>query len=199
MAHITTYDLIRQKDPGAAGVLYERYGRKLAGYAISKWNTTEDDAWDIVYKTLFRVIKTADGYTFASEEKFSGFVFTVFVNYLRNLFRDRKHLPEFVREMDEHIPDQHSSAFGSAHPDSCQDDNTEEVSPAVKLLNEELDKLDDWERILLLMRSQDVPYSKIAELTGKSEDNLKVYYGRLKKKLEEALSERMKTLNKQRA
>lgn len=184
MANQTTYELIRKNDPGAAGVLYERYGRKLAGYAVKKWNTSEDDAWDIVYKTLYRIMETANGYTFANEEKFSSFVFTVFVNYLRNLFRDRKNLPEFVRDYDEKIAAQNEP---------------EEVSPAVKLLNEALDELEDWERILLLMRSQDVPYSKIAELTGKQEENLKVYYGRLKKKLEARLSEKMIALNKQRA
>ncbi|HTF03323.1 MAG TPA: sigma-70 family RNA polymerase sigma factor [Bacteroidia bacterium] len=183
MPNQPTYELIRKKDPGAVSVLYERYGRKLAGYAIRKWNTTEDDAWDVTYKTLFRVMETSVNYTFISEEKFSGFVFTVFVNYLRNLFRDRKKLPEFVREMDEKIADQSVK---------------EETSPAVNLLNEALDQLEDWERILLLMRSQDVPYSRIAEITGRPEDNLKVYYGRLKKKLEEMLSEKMNALNKQR-
>lgn len=183
-----TYTLIRNSDASAVTVLYERYGKKLAGYAIKKWNTTEDDAWDLVYKTLYRVMETSGNYTFASEEKFSGFVFTVFVNYLRNLFRDRKNHPEMVREMDERIAE-----LGSA-----RDDASEEISPAVRLLNEALDELEDWERILLLMRSQDVPYSKIAALTGKTEDNLKVYYGRLKKKLETKLSEKMNQLKKQR-
>lgn len=192
----TTYSLIRKSDASAVTVLYERYGKKLAGYAIRKWNTNEDDAWDLVYKTLYRVMETSKNYTFASEEKFSGFVFTVFVNYLRNLFRDRKNHPEMIREMDERFVSlSTSTALGM---NSVEGDNAEEISPAVKLLNEALDELEDWERILLLMRSQDVPYSKIAELTGKEEDNLKVYYGRLKKKLEAALSDKMNALNKQR-
>ena len=189
MSDQPTYTLIRKNDRSAVTVLYERYGKKLAGYAIRKWNTSEDDAWDLTYKTLFRVMKTANDYQFASEEKFSGFVFTIFINYLRNLFRDRKNHPEMVREMDERIV---SSSV-------VESDKAEEPSPAVKLLNEALDELEDWERILLLMRSQDVPYSKIAELTGKTEDNLKVYYGRLKKKLETMLSDKINELKKQRA
>ncbi len=184
-----TYSLIRKNDASAVTVLYEQYGKKLAGYAIRKWNTSEDDAWDLTYKTLFRVMKTANDYTFVSEEKFGGFVFTIFINYLRNLFRDRKNQPELVREMDERF----------VRLSEVEGDNAEEPSPAVKLLNEALDELEDWERILLLMRSQDVPYSQIAALTGKTEDNLKVYYGRLKKKLEAKLSEKMNALNKQRA
>jgi RNA polymerase sigma-70 factor (ECF subfamily) len=194
MSDQTTYNLIRKNDASAVTILYERYGKKLAGYAIRKWNTSEDDAWDLTYKTLFRVMKTANNYTFANEEKFSAFVFTIFINYLRNLFRDRKNQPEMIREMDERIAANPSSSFGYA-----QSDKAEETSPAIRLLNEALNELEDWERILLLMRSQDVPYSKIAELTGKTEDNLKVYYGRLKKKLETMLSEKMTELKQQRA
>jgi RNA polymerase sigma factor (sigma-70 family) len=123
-------------------------------------------------------------------------VFTIFINYLRNHFRDRKQLPEFEDELNERTI---AAAETLSIFDSAQSDKAQEISPSVHLLNEELDKLEDWERILLLMRSQDVPYSEIARLTGKSEDNLKVYYGRLKKKLEDALSEKINALKKQRA
>jgi DNA-directed RNA polymerase specialized sigma24 family protein len=53
--------------------------------------------------------------------------------------------------------------------------------------------------MLLLLRSQDVPYSEIAKLTGKNEDQLKVYYGRLKKKLFERLEEKIKQTKSQQA
>jgi RNA polymerase sigma factor (sigma-70 family) len=186
------HTLVRRKDPSAIKELYEQFGKKLAGFAVHKWRVSEDDAWDLVYKTLYRVLEKSGEYEFVSEQKFSGFVFTIFINYLRNHFRDRKQLPEFEDELNENTIA--SSAF-----DSVQSDNSPELSPSVHLLNQELDKLEDWERILLLMCSQDVPYSEIARLTGKSEDNLKVYYGRLKKKLEDTLSEKINALKKQRA
>lgn len=192
MTKIPIHTLVRSKDPSAIKELYEKFGKKLAGFAVHKWKVPEDDAWDLVYKTLYRVLEKSGSYSFESEQKFSGFVFTVFINYLRNHFRDRKNQPEMVREMDERIAETSGIRYAQS------DNSSEELSPAVKLLNEALDELDDWERILLLMRSQDVPYSKIAELTGKTEDNLKVYYGRLKKKLEAKLSEKMNALNEQR-
>lgn len=176
------HSLVRRKDPSAIKVLYEQFGKKLAGFAVHKWKVSEDDAWDLVYKTLYRVLEKSGDYSFESEQKFSGFVFTVFINYLRNYFRDHKQQPRFADELNENISVAETSA---------------EISPSVRLLNEELDKLEDWERILLLMRSQDVPYSEIARLTGKPEDNLKVYYGRLKKKLEDTLSEKITALKKQ--
>jgi RNA polymerase sigma factor (sigma-70 family) len=177
------HTLVRRKDPSAIKELYEQFGKKLAGFAIQKWKVSEDDAWDLVYKTLYRILEKSGSYTFESDQKFSGFVFTIFINYLRNHFRDRKQLPEFAEELNEKIVGSSEIGAGSDPP-----------SASVRLLNEELDKLEDWERILLLMRSQDVPYSEIARLTGKSEDNLKVYYGRLKKKLE-----KINALKKQRA
>lgn len=186
MSKIPIHTLVRRKDPSAIKELYEQFGKKLAGFAVHKWRVSEDDAWDLVYKTLYRVLEKSDDYEFVSEQKFSGFVFTIFINYLRNHFRDRKQLPEYEDELNE-------KTIASAET------ATTEISPSVHLLNEELDKLEDWERILLLMRSQDVPYSEIARLTGKSEDNLKVYYGRLKKKLEDTLSEKINALKKQRA
>lgn len=184
MSDRPTYTLITDKDASAVKVLYEKYARKLAGFAVHKWRVDEDAAWDLVYKTLFKVMESAGTYEFANEGKFSGFIFTIFINHLRNHYRDSKKLPQFTDEFNEQV-------IGN------KEANESEPSQAVQLLSEELDKLEDWERILLLMRSQDVAYSEIAKLTGKTEDNLKVYYGRLKKKLHGALTDKIAGLTKQ--
>jgi RNA polymerase sigma factor (sigma-70 family) len=182
-----TYELITKKDKESIRVLYERYGKKLFGYAAHKWKMKEDENWDLVYKTLYRVLETHSNYKFSSEQKFASFVFTVFINYLRNFYRDRKKLPVEIVELDEKISD---------HPETGNETST---SPAMNLLVSELDQLEDWERILLLMRSQDVPYAEIAKYTGKPEDHLKVYYGRLKKKLSDRLSEKINASKKQQS
>lgn len=184
MEKTLTYKLIADKEPSAVKELYERYGKKLAGFAVHQWKVDVDSAWDLVYKTLFKVMETSANYTFANEQKFSAFVFTLFINYLRNHYRDSKKFPQYVDELNETI-------VGSATLE------TSNPSEAVTLLSDELDKLEDWERILLLMRCQNVAYTEIAKLTGKTEDNLKVYYGRLKKKLQVTLSEKISALKKQ--
>ena len=171
-----TYEFLARKDKESIGVLYERYGKKLFAYAANKWKLNEDDNWDLIYKTLYRVIDTCSNYKFSSEEKFSSFVFTVFINYLRNFYRDKKNLPEEILEIDENFS-------GAAE--------ATEISPAIQLLNAELDQLEDWERMLLLLRSEDMPYSEIAKYVGKPEEQLKVYYGRLKKKLADRLNEKI--------
>jgi RNA polymerase sigma factor (sigma-70 family) len=181
-----TYELIRNKDKESIRVLYERYGKKLFGYARNKWKVGEDDNWELIYKTLYRVIETHASYQFPDEAKFSAFVFTVFINYLRNFYRDKKNLPVEIIELD----DSFSTAEISAN---------ELPSASMNLLVAELDQLEDWERILLLMRSQDVPYSEIVKYIDKPEDQLKVYYGRLKKKLAERLGEKIKSTKSQQA
>lgn len=182
-----TYELIKSKDKESIRVLYERYGKKLFGYARNKWKIGEDENWDLVYKTLYKVIDTHASYQFTSEAKFSAFVFTIFINYLRNFYRDKKNLPVEIIELDDSFSEQELPA------------NEITASASMNFLVAELDQLEDWERILLLMRSQDVPYSEIAKYTSKPEDQLKVYYGRLKKKLAERVAEKIKTTNSQQA
>lgn len=46
--------------------------------------------------------------------------------------------------------------------------------------------------MLLLLRSQDMPYSEIAKFVNKPEDQLKVYYSRLKKALTKRMNEKLK-------
>jgi len=126
-----TYELIAKKDKDSIRVLYERYGKKLFGYASNKWKLNEDENWDLVYKTLYRVLETYSNYTFSSEQKFGSFVFTVFINYLRNFYRDKKNLPIEIVELDEKISDR--SEVG----------NETSPSPAMNLLVDELDQLDE--------------------------------------------------------
>jgi len=63
-------------------VVYNRYGKKLYAYAVTNWNVTEDEAWNLIYKTLYKVLDSYHKYEFASEEKFASFIFKIFINYL---------------------------------------------------------------------------------------------------------------------
>src|SRR4051812_25605961 len=100
---------IKEKDTDAIALLYNRYGKKLFGYARIKWKLNEDDSWEIVYKTLFKVIKVIDNYQFDDENKFVGFLFKIFINYLRNHYRDTKDkqldLVELTEMHDKHKDD----------------------------------------------------------------------------------------------
>ncbi len=96
---------------------------------------------------------------------------------MKNFFRDNKSFESKHREIE--LADEH--AVSAEVVVVVENEN-------LKILQNELDKLEDWQRILLLMRTQDVPYSKIAEFVNKPENQLKVYYARLKKQIHESVS-----------
>lgn len=177
-----TYKLITQKNKDSIALLYERYGKKLYGYAIHSWKMDEDDAWNLVYKTLYRILDTAAGYSFESESKFSSFIFKVFINNLRQHYRETKKAREKIEIV---------SGEPELHGETIVEELPEDNSVRMNLLKAELDKLEDWERMLLLMRSQDMPYSEIAKFVHKPEDQLKVYYSRLKAALIKRINEKL--------
>lgn len=159
--------------------IYNRYGKKLYSYAIRTWKLNEDDAWNLIYKTLYKVIETHKNYTFETEDKFASFVFKLFINYLRNDYRDKKNSALDVSSVDVSTMQLQSGTAPT------------EVQPNQKLviLSEELDKMEDWQRMLLLMRSEGRPYSEIAQYIDKPEQQLKVYYQRLKETITKKLHE----------
>lgn len=174
-----TYNL-KQGRNGLITVIYNRYGKKLYSYAVRSWNLDEDAAWDLIYKTIYKVIDSYTKYKFESEEKFASFVFKIFINYLRNHYRDNKtNKTVELSPMDDVDLSTKESAVESSLP----------VSKKLQALNEVLDKMEDWERMLLLMRSEGRAYSEIAGYIDKPENQLKVYYQRLKEQIQKKLNE----------
>lgn len=175
-----TYKLTRLSRKELITVVYNRYGKKLYSYAVHSWNVSEDTAWELVYKTIYKVTDSYAGYTFESEEKFASFVFRIFINYLRNHYRDTKQEREmgFTSIDDANLEDKPApAATGSSNP-------------KLAALAEELEKMEDWQRMLLLMRSEGMPYAEISKYVNKPESQLKVYYQRLKAQITKRLNER---------
>lgn len=176
--------ILKNKNKETVALLYERYGRKLYGYAISKWKVSEDDAWGLVYKTLYKALQSGDQYSFETEAKFSSFLFKTFINYLRNHYRDTKSKGIVTTELLE------------SHEKMSQDKNeTEEEktpsSPLMKCLQKALAILEDWQRVLLLMRAQDYSYEAISPYVDRPGEQLKVYHMRLKKVVTEKTNDCM--------
>lgn len=172
-----TYNLKATDSNAFITEVYNRYGKKLYSYALHSWRLNEDTAWDLIYKTIYRVKETYGRYTFESEEKFASFIFRIFINYLRNHYRDHKNAKEFeFMAMDD------VDVSAGEPPEH-------EQKPDLKMnaLNEALDGMEDWERMLLLMRSEGRAYSEIVKYIDKPEGQLKVYYQRLKEKLTKKL------------
>jgi RNA polymerase sigma factor (sigma-70 family) len=177
--HVETYKLDTSRDE-LITVIYNRYGRKLYSYAAHSWKVSEDIAWELIYKTIYKTIDSYKKYAFKSEEKFASFVFRIFINYLRNHYRDNKNENIFS-----------FSGIDDVDLDSKETPaERESVNLKLNALNEELEKMEEWQRMLLLMRSEGRPYSEIAEYVSKPESQLKVYYQRLKEQITRKLNER---------
>lgn len=209
MANAETYKLIQDKAPNAVELLYNRYGSKLYSYGISKWNLDEDESWDLVYQTLYKIVDTADRYTFESEQKFGSFIFKIFINYLRNHYRDNKKVKENFEQIsfNESEFDDYETRGGvgrevkdrladASMKEAEREGEPEPESEHMTLLKAELEKLEDWQRMLLLMRSQNIPYEEISRHVGKPETQLKVYYQRLKERLMKKLGDKIQYVTK---
>jgi DNA-directed RNA polymerase specialized sigma24 family protein len=165
-------------------VFYEAYAQKLYRYTCKNYSINEDDAWTIVYKTIYKLAEVNSKYSFENKQKQAGFVFKTHINFLRNYFRDNKsfEVNNLEVELNDNLP-------------FVKEEGLIKENTHLKILQGELDKLEEWQRILLLMRGQDIPYSEITAFVSKPEKQLKVYYARLKKQLLDNINAELTRLN----
>ncbi len=174
-----TYNVLRHNRENGIKLLFELYSKKLLVYASRTWNLEEDIAWDLIYKTIYKTADVIHHYEFQNEQKFASFIFKIFINQIRDQLRQSKTAARGVQEVElsEYIINNYRNDYAEgANPNHL-----------LKVLEIELSKLEDWQRILLLLRSQDMPYSDIAKYVDKPENQLKVYYARLKLQITESM------------
>ena len=160
--------------------LYKAYGINLVRYAIKSWQQDEDDAWEILYDTLYGFINSYSTQTFNSEKHLSAMVWKIFRNKLRDQLRRKKRRGHvFIDGLD--------SVEAVLLESSTSHDEHRDENPILSRLDSALQDLRDWERQLLLCRANDFPYKVIEELTGQKKDFLKVHYQRLIKRISERL------------
>jgi len=199
-----TYELMLDTETDAVAVLYQRYGRKLYGYGLRTWKLNEDDNWDLVYKTLYKVCEKIISYDFDSEKGFSAVVYKIYINYLRKHYRKQQQIGEYIEfatfneSLFENVGESRSlktekEIKQKLHAQVLKTDQINEMPKSVELviLEEELDKLEDWQRMLLLLKSQNMPYKEIENYVGKPPQQLKVYYQRLKTRITTRVENRL--------
>lgn len=183
-----TYNVLKHNKEKGIQLLFELYSKKLLVYASRTWSMEEDAAWDLIYKTIYKTAAVIEHYEFQNEQKFASFIFKIFINQIRDHLRQSKTAARGVQEVE----------LSDYIINNYRNDANEKpaCSRLLNTLERELNKLQDWQRILLLLRSQDMPYSDIAKYVDKPEKQLKVYYARLKQQITESMQ---KTANKKSA
>lgn len=182
-------DLVKRRDPKALKVLYELYGKKFYSYCLTRWHLSEDEAWEVIYKTLETLVLKLSNYSFASEGDFERFIFRVLINFLRQQYRSAQAKVNDIEFIDIDGVDSANTfekfLSSSAVKDYYQTESLE--SPMLKNLLTALEKLDQIDRDLLLLRAQNFTYEEIASMLQIDDAQLKVKHHRAKKKLIEIL------------
>lgn len=191
-------EFIRLKDKRGIEALYDDYGKKLYSHAIIKWDFSEDEAWEAVYKTLDTLLLKLPGYAIESDLHFNNLVFKIFKNYLRQHLRDKRRKEEKIEfvsiEKFENIPAGDNIIEYNADDIAFTDYYKSEVLETSLFTNLKiaLEKLEPSDKELLLLRAQNYSYDEIANLLNIKNDQLKVKYFRAKKKLVEMIDEQQK-------
>jgi RNA polymerase sigma-70 factor (ECF subfamily) len=163
----------------ATALLFESYSKSLHDYAKYQWKIEEDIAWDIIYKSIDKLVLVFSDKDFANEAQLKSYLFRIFINYIKNSKRDEERKVKGARIIE--LNDSHFN----------KEEEEPNSNPKVLLLNQILDELDEWKRMLLLLKSQGFTYSEIAKYIKKPEKNLKVYYGRLKSQVKLKLEDQL--------
>jgi RNA polymerase sigma factor (sigma-70 family) len=189
----TILQFIGDKDPMGLELLYERYGKPLHKYALDRWKIDEEDAWELVYKTLETLVLKLPSYEFVSQARFDGFLFQVFINFLREKHRkDRtRELPRlefFDLEEEFTLPGYVQEALTKqAFLEYYTAEKAE--SPVLSKFKTALEQLSEPDQEILLLRAQNYSYDEIAVLLGIENKQLKVRYHRAKERLIKLLNE----------
>lgn len=196
MTYLELIELIDAKDRRGWENLYLQYGQKFYGFAVTKWSFNEDEAWNIVYQTLETIILKIGDYKIESQAHFDNLVFKIFTNFLRQEYRRLKKIAEEFQvlsygEMDIAAADGSEKEANEESlkipfdkeffRDYFEIEDTE--SPKIVELKKALNKLDPFEKDLLLLKANNFSYDEIAKMLKVDNNQLKVKHHRAKNKL----------------
>jgi RNA polymerase sigma factor (sigma-70 family) len=191
--YLTILKFIETNSPKGLELLYLRYGKPFYSFASERWKFSEDEAVEVVYKTLETLVLKLPNYEFGSQGMFDGFLFKVFINFLRQKHRETRtrQLPQlefFDLEQEFKLPPYVQEALTKQ---SFSDYYSSEVmeSPTMKLLKTSLEQLEQVDRDILLLRAQNYSYEEIAGMLSIENNQLKVRHHRAKQKLINLLNE----------
>jgi RNA polymerase sigma-70 factor (ECF subfamily) len=189
-------DLIKKQDSKALKMLYEHYGKKFYSYCVIRWHLNEDEGWEVVYKTLEALVLKLSNYSFDSQRDFERFIFRVLINFLRQQYRSAQAKAKDIEFIDIDGVDSAKTFEKYLNASAVKDYYKTESFDSLVLnqLTTALEKLEEIDRDLLLLRAQNFTYEEIAVMLQVDDAQLKVRHHRAKKKLIEVLNSTSKYL-----
>lgn len=129
---------------------------------------SEEDRRDLFQEILVQLWKSFP--SFRSESKFSTWMYRVALNTAITSFKK-----------DKRQPDKSGISYENLHlPEELYDSGAEEQ---IKMLNQAVSQLTGIEKSIILLFLEDKKYEEIAEITGITQNYVRVKMNRIKKKL----------------
>jgi RNA polymerase sigma factor (sigma-70 family) len=185
----------------------DAYYDRLLGEAANVFHVPRSDAEELVSDVLMTVIEKVDVFEFKKGEgDFHFWVMTIFRNRVRDFARQQARTGGLALSFQESALEDEEEYSGvekevvaaiiRRYEESMAggSEGENDVSSKLKAIEETLERMETWERVLLRCRALDVPYDDIAVYTGKNVKQLKVYHARVMKKFVKHLAQRFPEL-----
>ena len=188
------------KRESALGVinLVNKYQEFLYRWGQLHYEAINDqDLIQIVEDTFIRVIEKIDAFQFRTDKGFRNWIITIFsrlcIDHLRKEQRVAEHIK--VEFFDSNPAGGNNEEYNAVQAEVDKKIFHDYLSPKAKehplaqRVRDFLEGLDENSRIILYACADGVPHKEIASWVGMPTKHIKVYYNRLKKKLEKYLIE----------
>ncbi|UYQ93800.1 sigma-70 family RNA polymerase sigma factor [Chitinophaga horti] len=187
---------------GGLALLYQEYGGQLYSYACHRWQLSEDDSYEALYKTLETVGRVITRYEFMSQAHFLNWLFKIHKNNILGIFRARKNkelpmvglqdwMTESIEDEDDFSVEAFSDVIEKIAAIPANDGGTQR-SQLMFAMQKALLLLSDIERELLMLRMNNYSYDEIAKMIGTENNQLKVKFNRAKAKVKKKTLEILK-------
>lgn len=145
-------------------IIYKEYAPTIRKLCLS-YTGNKDNAEDLIQETFITVWKKID--SFRNDAKLSTWIYRIAINNCLMSIRKQQYLEKIANKTFIDIPDETS----------------DEKAQQIDLLYKCISKLKEADRILITFVLDEKPYEEIAEITGITENNLRVKIHRIKKEL----------------
>lgn len=148
-------------------IIYKEYAPAIRKLCLS-YTGDRDNAEDLIQETFITVWKKLD--SFRNDAKLSTWIYRIAINNCLTSMR-KKH--------------QHFKKMTDTSCIDIPEDSSNEKIQQIDLLYKCISKLREADRVLITLVLDEKPYEQIAEITGITENNLRVKIHRIKKELTE--------------
>ncbi len=145
-------------------IIYKEYAPTIRKLCLS-YTGNKDNAEDLIQETFIAVWNKID--SFRNDAKLSTWIYRIAINNCLMSIRKQQYLEKIANKTFIDIPDETS----------------DEKAQQIDLLYKCISKLKEADRILITFVLDEKPYEEIAEITGITENNLRVKIHRIKKEL----------------